>query len=81
MLDGGRNDEKIIAIPFADPTYNKYKDISELPTHIFDEMIHFFTVYKALEEKETVAGEVNDSEAAKAVIGDALDRYVELFCR
>ena len=81
MLDGGRNDEKIIAIPFADPNYNKYKDIAELPTHIFDEMIHFFTVYKALEEKETVAGEVNGNDAAKIVITDALDRYVELFCR
>lgn len=22
MLDGGKNDEKIIAIPFSDPTYN-----------------------------------------------------------
>ena len=81
MLDGGRNDEKIIAIPFADPTYNKYKDISELPSHIFDEMLHFFTVYKALEEKETVAGEVNGREAALKVIQNALDNYVQNFCR
>ena len=29
MLDGGKNDEKIIAIPFADPTYNTYQDIWE----------------------------------------------------
>lgn len=54
MLDGGRSDEKIIAIPYNDPTYNQYNDISELPKHIFDEMCHFFTVYKALEGKETV---------------------------
>ena len=81
MLDGGRNDEKIIAIPFSDPTYNEYKDISELPAHIFDEMTHFFSVYKALEGKETVAGEVNNREAAIKVIQDALDHYVECFCR
>ena len=81
MLDDGRNDEKIIAIPFADPTYNKYKDISELPAHIFDEMRHFFNVYKSLEDKDAVAKEVNPREAATRVIGDALDRYVELFCR
>jgi guanylate kinase len=62
MLDDGRNDEKIIAIPFADPNYNQYKDISELPAHIFDEMRHFFKVYKALEDKETVAGEVHGRE-------------------
>ena len=49
MLDQGRLDEKIIAIPFQDPTYNAYHDVSELPQHIFTEMTHFFTVYKALE--------------------------------
>ena len=81
MLDGGRNDEKIIAIPFSDPTYNEYKDISELPAHIFDEMAHFFSVYKALEGKDTVAGEVNGREAAVTVIQGALDHYIETFCR
>jgi len=81
MLDGGRNDEKIIAIPFSDPTYNEYKDISELPAHIFDEMTHFFSVYKALEGKDTVAGEVNGRDAAVKVIQGALDNYIENFCR
>ena len=81
MSDGGRNDEKIIAIPFADPTYNKYKDISELPPHVFEEMRHFFNVYKTLEAKETVAGEVNGREAAVKVVADALDNYIENFCK
>ena len=81
MLDGGRNDEKIIAIPFADPTYNPYRDISELPAHIFDEMRHFFKVYKELEDKETAAGEVHGREDAVKVISGALDNYVETFCK
>ena len=81
MIDNGRNDEKIIAIPFADPTYNIYKDISELPQHIFDEMAHFFTVYKALEGKEAVAGDVNNRDAAISVIREALERYIDNFCR
>ena len=81
MLDDGRNDEKIIAIPFGDPTYNQYKDISELPKHIFDEMLHFFNVYKALEDKETVAKEVNNREAATNVISVALEHYVDCFCK
>ena len=38
MLDGGKNDEKIIAIPFSDPTYNPYHDLMDLPPHLFDEM-------------------------------------------
>lgn len=81
MLDGGKNDEKIIAIPFSDPTYNSYSDISQLPEHIFDEMIHFFSVYKALEGKDTVPGEVNGRDAAISIIQDALDNYIENFCK
>ena len=81
MLDGGKNDEKIIAIPFSDPTYNTYHDLMELPAHLFDEMAHFFSVYKALEGKEAVAGDVNDRAAAVEVIKKAMEHYVECFCK
>ncbi len=81
MLDQGKLDEKIIAIPFQDPTYNSYNDISELPSHIFSEMIHFFTVYKSLEGKETVVDELRDASEARKVIQKCLDAYVDQFCR
>lgn len=58
MLDGGKLDEKIIAIPFNDPNYNTYTDIRDLPPHIFEEMRHFFSVYKNLEHKATVVNDV-----------------------
>ena len=51
MIDGGKLDDKIIALPFSDPTYRDVRDVSELPPHIFDEIMHFFTVYKQLENK------------------------------
>lgn len=54
MDDGDEHDEKIIAVADGDPTYNGYKSIRELPLHIFDEMSHFFAVYKELEGKKTV---------------------------
>ena len=81
MLDQGKLDEKIIAIPFQDPTYNSYHDVSELPSHIFTEMSHFFTVYKNLEQKETMVDEVRGAEDAKKVIQKCLDQYIEKFCR
>ena len=81
MIDNGRNDEKIIAIPFEDPTYNHYTDISQLPEHISAEMNHFFTVYKQLEEKETIVNEVGDREKAIGIIRSAIDSYVESFCK
>ncbi|MBE6769018.1 MAG: inorganic diphosphatase [Ruminococcaceae bacterium] len=81
MIDNGRYDEKIIAIPFGDPTYNSYKDISEIPAHIFDEMTHFFRVYKELEDKETAVNEVLGAEAARNVIAQAIDGYIENYCK
>lgn len=80
MLDGGKSDEKIIAIPFADPSYNGYQDISQLPDHLFEEMSHFFSVYKALEGKDTVAGGIKNRKAAVEVIGEAIHHYRDTFC-
>ncbi len=81
MIDNGRCDEKIIAIPFNDPNYNMYKDIEELPKHISEEMRHFFTVYKNLEHKETAVDEAKGREEAKEVIKKSIDNYVECFCK
>ena len=81
MIDSGRNDEKIIAIPFNDPNYNMYKDIENLPTHVFEEMKHFFTVYKNLEHKETAVNEVSGRETALKIIDSAIDNYIEKFCK
>ncbi len=81
MLDNGANDDKIIAIPFNDPTYNTYKDVSELPKHVFNEMSHFFTVYKSLEGKETVIDEVRSREAAVSIIDNCIERYINCFCK
>lgn len=81
MIDSGRNDEKIIAIPFNDPNYNSYTDIEQLPKHIFDEMSHFFKVYKALEGKDTAVNEVSGRQTAIEIIRNAIDSYVEHFCR
>ncbi len=81
MIDNNHNDEKIIAIPFSDPNYNVYKDIRELPEHIFDEMRHFFTVYKNLENKETAVNEVSNREVSVDIIKKGIDSYIEKFCK
>ena len=81
MIDNGRNDEKIIAIPFNDPTYNQYTNIDQLPNHVFEEMRHFFSVYKNLENKTTAVNEVSDRNEAISVIKNAIDSYIENFCK
>ncbi len=79
MIDNNSSDEKIIAIPFNDPTYNAYHDIDELPKHIFDEMRHFFEVYKKLENKETAVNEVSGRDEAIKIISASLENYKKVF--
>ena len=81
MLDDGHIDDKIIAVPFTDPNYNSYRSIDELPAHIFDEIMHFFKVYKQLENKQTDIKELYNREEAEKIVREAIDGYVENFCR
>lgn len=80
MTDGDDIDEKIIAIPTNDPSYTDYTDISQLPQHTFDEIMHFFRVYKSLEGKKTVVHEVLGNEEAKSVIKKCMEAYKDTFC-
>ena len=81
MLDDGHIDDKVIAIPFSDPTYNNIRSIDELPPHVFDEIMHFFKVYKQLENKQTDIKELYDREEAIKIVSNAIDDYVMKFCR
>ncbi len=77
MTDNGELDEKIIAVPLNDPTFKSYKDISELPEHIFDEMMHFFNVYKSLEHKKTAVQRIAHSNEAVEIIKKCIASYDE----
>ena len=78
MIDGGKLDDKIIAVPFSDPTYRGIRSIGELPSHIFDEIMHFFTVYKQLENKQTAVKELFDYKDAIRIVREAIEAYEQL---
>ncbi|MCX7714747.1 MAG: inorganic diphosphatase [Clostridia bacterium] len=80
MIDDEKVDEKIIAIPFEDPSLKQYTDISQLPLHTFDEISHFFTVYKSLEGKETVVKETQGREEAMQIIRNCMNSYRDNYC-
>ena len=82
MEDSGAKDEKIIAVPVNDPNYNCYTDIDQLPSHRFDEIKHFFEVYKSLEhDKSTSVTEVKPKAVAIEIIQNCIDSYIENFQR
>ena len=81
MIDNDETDEKIIAVCINDPQMNCYEDISDLPEHKFEEIRHFFSVYKQLEHKPTVVTEINGVDEAKRVIETSINAYKNLYLR
>ena len=75
MIDNHQIDTKIIAVPVGDPTYSDFREISDLPPHLIDELIHFLRVYKELEEKPTEISQFYDCAYAKKAIEICMDRY------
>lgn len=78
MVDQDFFDEKIIAVPFSDPTYCSYHTIGDLPQHLMEEIMHFFTVYKTLEGKKTAVENICDENDAKTKIKEYMQVYDDL---
>ena len=72
--------ETIQPMTLNDPNYNCYSDISELPKHYFEEIQHFFQVYKTLEaDKVTSVTETDGVDKAKEIIEKAITSYIRDF--
>ena len=80
MIDNDEVDEKIIALPISDPTYSSYQDITDLPDHVFEEIQHFFRVYKSLENRVTAVQEVCDRAEAERIIEECMLQYKIHYC-
>jgi inorganic pyrophosphatase len=79
MTDNEQMDEKIMAIPFKDPVYNSDKNMPELPSHLVNEVSHFFDVYKTLEHSATSVKEACDRDEALRIVASSIGHYRELF--
>ncbi|MBE6564365.1 MAG: inorganic diphosphatase [Ruminococcaceae bacterium] len=79
MIDDDQTDEKIIAIPFGDPSLNVYNDMSGLPVHQFHEIRHFFEVYKHLENKSTYVQNICPRDVAEQIIEENIEMYKKAF--
>lgn len=77
MVDQGANDEKILAYAIGNPRFQGTTDLSQVQPHILKEIEHFFSVYKALEGKETNVLGWGSLEDAKQLIDRCHARFVE----
>jgi inorganic pyrophosphatase len=52
MEDDKGIDDKVLAVPLTDPGWNRLERLDEVPDQLQNEIAHFFTVYKQLENKK-----------------------------
>ena len=75
MIDGGKKDQKIIAVATKDPEFNSYHEAAEMPPHRLMMLRRFFLDYKQLESKDVEVDEIQPAATAYPIIEDALHRY------
>ncbi len=68
LRDGEEEDEKILAVPVADPRFAEVADLQDLPHHWLAEVETFFETYKALEERTTATGGWKGAAEARHVL-------------
>ena len=51
MEDDKGIDDKVLCVPLSDPGWNTMEKLEDLPTQLRDEIAHFFSIYKDLEQK------------------------------
>lgn len=68
MRDDKGQDEKILSVAATDPRFEDISRLSDLPPHLLKEIVHFFDIYKELEEKQTQVLGWQDVETAHHII-------------
>ena len=51
MKDDMGIDDKVLCVPLSDPAWNIMEKLEDLPDRLRDEIAHFFSIYKDLEQK------------------------------
>jgi inorganic pyrophosphatase len=74
--DESGRDVKILGVPAKDVRYDRYQDLDDVPTHLRDEVVHFFSHYKDLEPGKSVSIEGwRDLAQATAEMASAFKRH------
>ena len=76
MLDQGVSDEKVLAFAAGDPRFAGIADFAAVQPHLLKEIEHFFSVYKALEGKQTHVQGWGSADEARAMISACHERFL-----
>jgi len=77
MIDDGKSDDKILAVPVGEPDYAEVHNYTQIFAHQLRKISHFFETYKLLEGKKTSVGGWSDAAEARRVIQESAQRFEE----
>jgi inorganic pyrophosphatase len=77
MRDQNDEDNKILCVPFRDPSWSHVERLEDLPMSLRDEISHFFSIYKLPEWKVVKVDGWYPLEDARESIERARERWRE----
>jgi inorganic pyrophosphatase len=77
MVDQGKEDLKILAVPHRSPRYHEIHTIDQVAPHIRRELEHFFAIYKELEGKHTTMNGWEGPRQAREAIQRSRQVYLD----
>lgn len=77
MEDDKGVDDKVLCVPLQDPAWNHLEELDDLPEQLQQEIAHFFSVYKDLEQKKVKVDGWYSREDAVTEIAAARKRCAE----
>ena len=75
MEDDKGIDDKVLCVPLSDPGWNKMEVLEDLPGQLRDEIAHFFSIYKDLEQKAVKVDGWYSREEAIEEIAASRERF------
>ena len=75
MTDEEGQDDKVVCVPCEDPGWAMVESLEDLDSALRNEITHFFSIYKELEEKEVSIDGWRPREEAERLVEEARERY------
>jgi inorganic pyrophosphatase len=77
MEDDKGIDDKVLCVPLSDPAWNTLETLEDVTDQLRDEIAHFFSVYKDLEQKKVRVDGWYSREDALEEIEESRKRFQE----
>jgi inorganic pyrophosphatase len=80
-IDGGKADDKIVAVLKDDNFWGDAADISDLPPRLVERLGHYFATYKLIpgQESQVAVQSAYNGAAAQQVVAAAIEDYKEVY--